>query len=104
MANKKSFPVGFASKRIFEPRPEEDEPTIALCVNFSPLYGETLRDCRFHFRHSASRIQCNVSRYAMAPVHYECSLVHTTLRRPNEIFVMRLPRPTRVDVSVRVEY
>jgi hypothetical protein len=36
-------------------------------------------------------------------MHDECSLVHTTLRGLNEVFVVGFARPTRIDIGVWVE-
>ena len=80
--------------------PEKAEPAIALGVDFASVKHKPLGDGRLHLGHGPRGLAVNVGGATVAAMHDEGPLVHTGLRRLDEIQVMRPSGPGRVDVSV----
>lgn len=89
--------------RVRDLDPEKAEATVALCVHLTAINGEALRDGGFHLGDGSGGFPIDIGRGAVAAMHDERALIHSSLRGGNEIQVVRSTCPGGVNVRIWME-
>lgn len=84
-------------------QPEEAKSTVALGICLVVIEEKSLSDGGFHFRHGPSGFHIDIGAGSMTTMHDEGTIVHSFLRCRNEVKIVRLTRPSGVDICIWVE-